>query len=253
MNKKNGKLERIQKIIARSGRASRREAERLIVAGKVTVNNVVVTNLGTKATPGVDVIKVDGKEVSLEKFVHVILYKPRHYVTTMKDPQKRPTVGELLKKWPVRLYPVGRLDYDAEGLLVCTNDGELSYRLQHPRFGVEKVYEVKLSGKPSKKALRQLEKGVNLKEGIARADKVELIRYTDRNCWISLKLHQGWNRQIKRMGQAIGHPVIKIKRVAYGPLRLTGLQVGESRHLSDREVKQLYRNVGLKYGEKIDG
>ncbi len=244
---------RLQKLIARSGKASRREAEKLILAGRVTVNDTVVRTLGSKATPGVDVIKVDGKELLFERPFYVVLYKPRFCVTTMNDPRGRQCVGDLLKKWPVRLYPVGRLDYDAEGLLVCTNDGELSYRLQHPKFGVEKVYEVKLSGKPSQDRLQLLKKGVKLKEGVARTDEIKLIRYTQRNCWVLLSLHQGWNRQIKRMGQAIGHPVIKIKRIAYGPLQLTGLRAGESRHLSENEVKELYQEVGLKYEKKADG
>ncbi len=244
---------RLQKIISKSGRASRREAEKLILSGRVTVNETVVTSLGTKATPGVDVVKVDGKELLFEKLTYVVLYKPRYCVTTLKDPRKRRCVGDLLKKWPVRLYPVGRLDYDAEGLLVCTNDGELSHRLQHPRFGVKKIYEVKLSGKPSREALERLRRGIRLREGIARADNVKLIRYTERNCWLLITLHQGWNRQIKRMGQAIGHPVIKIKRIAYGPLTLGGLRAGECRQLSEGEVKNLYQEVGLQYGEKIDG
>ncbi|RLB03061.1 MAG: pseudouridine synthase [Deltaproteobacteria bacterium] len=244
---------RLQKIIARSGRASRREAEKLIVSGKVTVNDITVTELGTRAIPGVDIIKVNGEEIRTEELTYMVLYKPRFCVTTMKDPQNRRCIGDLLKKWPVRLYPVGRLDYDAEGLLMCTNDGELSYRLQHPKFGVEKVYEVKLSGNPSREALRKLLKGVKLEEGIARADKLKLIRYTERNCWIQITLHQGWNRQIKRMGQAIGHPVLKIKRIGYGPLTLAGLRAGESRILTQNEVKTLYEKVGLRYGKKVDG
>lgn len=249
----NGTPVRLQKIIARSGKASRRDAEKLILAGRVTLNNAIVTDLGTKAIPGIDIVKVDGREVRFEELTYVLLYKPRFCVTTLKDPRKRYCVGDILKKWHVRLYPVGRLDYDAEGLLFCTNDGELSYRLQHPKFGVKKTYEVKLSGKPSRRMLKQLLKGIKLKEGIARADRVEIVRHTSKNCWILLTLHQGWYRQIKRMGQAIGHPVLKIKRVGYGPLTVGGLKAGESRVLADSEVMNLYEEVGLQYGKKIDG
>jgi len=237
---------RLQKIIARSGRASRREAERLIKAGRVTVNDVCVTELGTKATPSKDIIKVDGEEIYCEEeILYVMLYKPQHWITSLRDPENRPCVGDILEKWPARLYPVGRLDYDAEGLLVCTNDGELAFRMQHPSFGVEKTYEVKFAGKLSENSLSQLRKGVKLREGIARVDKIEILKFTEKNTWVMLTLHQGWNRQIKRMAQAIRHRTLKIKRVGFGPLRLSRLKPGESRKLMANEVKQLYETVRL--------
>jgi 23S rRNA pseudouridine2605 synthase len=237
---------RLQKALAQAGLSSRRAAEELIRQGRVHVNGRVVTELGFRVNPEEDEIRVDSALVPAgEPKSYLLFYKPKHCVTTLSDPQGRKTVLDFVRLHEVRLFPVGRLDYDAEGLLLLTNDGDLAHRLQHPRYGVPKIYEVKVQGHPDEKALERLRSGVVLEEGATGPAEVSLLRLLPRAAWIRMVIHQGWNRQIKRMAEAVGHPVLKLKRIGYGPLKLSGLAPGESRALRDSEVKQLRRLVHL--------
>jgi 23S rRNA pseudouridine2605 synthase len=237
---------RLHKAMAQAGVASRRAAEQMILEGRVRVNGELVTSLGVRVDPQCDQVVVDQQLLRFggEK-TYLVFHKPKKCVTTLRDPQGRRTVADFMAKVGIRVFPVGRLDYDAEGLLVLTNDGELANRLQHPRYGVHKVYEVKVSGLPDDAALNQLRSGVKLEEGVTAPAQVEMLRTLPRACWLRIVLGQGWNRQIKRMCEAVGHPVLKIKRVAYGPLRLGALQPGSHRPLTKRELGLLFQAVGL--------
>ena len=235
--------ERLQKILAAAGVASRRKAEELISAGRVTVNGKTVTELGTKADPSHDRICVDGTPVqAAEKRVYLLLHKPKGYVTTTSDPQGRPTVMELLGEQAERLYPVGRLDYASEGLLLLTNDGELAQQLTRAASHIPKTYHVKISGRPSGQSLEWLRNGVTiaLEDGrrVKTAPaKVRLLADAP-NPWYEMVLIEGRNRQIRRMFHHVGHHVEKIKRVAMGPLRLD-VALGKFRELTEQEVAGL--------------
>jgi 23S rRNA pseudouridine2605 synthase len=240
----NGKGIRLQKVLAQAGVASRRAAEEMIRRGRVQVNGLTVTEMGVSVDPRADEIRVDNRLISLaQPKLHILFYKPKHCVTTLNDPQGRTTVLDFLPNLGARLYPVGRLDFDAEGLLLITNDGPLAHRLQHPRYGVPKVYEVKVQGHPDDAALNRLRSGVDLEEGRTAPAGVSVLRVLSNAAWLKIVLHQGWYRQIKRMGEKVGHPVLQIKRVAYGPLELGNLAPGAHRPLSRGEVKKLYRMV----------
>jgi len=238
--------ERLQKVIAHAGIASRREAERLIVLGQVAVNGTVVTKLGTKVDPARDIITLNGSVVTIvpEK-IYVVLNKPAGYVSTLKDPQKRPIVMDLLDRVGSRVYPVGRLDYDAEGLLLLTNDGELAHRLQHPSYRICRTYEVKVKGSPPNRKLSLLRKGVQLEDGMTLPAKAAFLKKTLKNSWITVTLYEGRNRQVKRMCAAIEHQVLKLKRIRFGSLYLDDLPQGRYRKLTKDEVKGLYRLVNL--------
>ncbi len=236
-------LERIQKILARAGIASRREAERMILEGRVVVNGKVVDTLGFRADLSKDHIRVDGKLIiKPEAPVTVMLNKPRNFLSTVSDPLGRPTVMDLVKKVRGRIYPVGRLDFDAEGLLLLTNDGDLAYRLSHPKFSVPRVYDVKVEGVPDEKDLQRLRKGVMLEDGVARAVSVFPVGQGEKHAWLRVKVTEGRNHLIKRMFQAIRHPVIKLRRIQLGPLHLGKLASGEFRILRPEEVEAL-KNV----------
>ena len=238
--------ERLQKVISHAGIVSRREAERLIIDGRVAVNGCVVTKLGTKVDPGRDVIKVDGRLVkSFPEKVYIVLNKPAGYVSTLKDPQGRPVIMDLLDDINTRVYPVGRLDYDAEGLLLLTNDGELAHRLQHPRYKIRRTYEVKVKDVPTDDELSRVRKGIRLEDGVTLPAKVTFLKKTMKNCWLKITLSEGRNRQVKRMFEALSHPVMKIKRVKFGALGLGTLKRGQYRHLAKDEVKKLYALVSL--------
>lgn len=205
-----------------------------------------MTELGAKADPQRDRITVDGKLVRPPtELVYVALHKPVGTVSTMSDPQGRPTVRELLPKLRTRVYPVGRLDYHSSGLLLFTNDGELALRLAHPRYGVEKVYHVKVKGTPSPEALARLLKGVRLPEGLAQVNAVRILRSSGTKSWLEVRLSEGKKREIRRICEAVGHPVEKLKRVAIGPLSLGSLPPGASRLLRAEEIAALRRAVGL--------
>jgi len=211
----------------------------------------VVTQLGTKADPERDRIEVDGEVISLPTHrwggrgwgpkVYVLLNKPKGYISAVSDPLGRPVVSELVKGVKARVFPVGRLDYDAEGVLLITNDGELANKLIHPRYGVPKTYLVKVRDVPDEKDLSRLKEGVYLEDGKTLPARVRLIRQTKENSWISLTITEGRNRQVKRMCQAIGHPVTKLKRVEFAGIKLGDLKPGSFRMLSKNEVERLYK------------
>jgi 23S rRNA pseudouridine2605 synthase len=266
--------ERLQKIIAAAGIASRRKAEEMIAGGLVSVNGQVVTELGSKADPEQDHIRVNGKLLhGAERHVYLLMNKPKGYVTTARDPEGRPTVIDLLRGVRARVYPVGRLDYASEGLLLLTNDGDLAYRLMKAASHVQKVYVVKVAGKPDAAGIEKLRRGLMISEeirfpgtkgavsatsGRAGGDrdhrnhprriktaptKVRIVREGD-NPWYEVTLTEGKNRQIRRMFEEIGHHVEKIKRVRYGPLELD-VPPGEFRRLSIEEIAKLKTAAGL--------
>jgi pseudouridine synthase len=240
------KPERLQKILSKAGVTSRRKAEGLILQGRVSVNGNIVRELGTKAVLGRDEIRVDGKTIKpeTEKLV-LALFKPKRCVTTLNDPQGRSTVADFVNKFPVRLYPVGRLDYDAEGLLLLTNDGELAHRLQHPSYKVPKTYLVKVRGQPPTEALARLQQGVKLEDGITAPAELKVMEDDQKATWLSLTLREGRKHQVKRMCAAVGHPVLRLRRTKIGPIELDDLRPGEIRQLKSREVRNLRAKVGL--------
>jgi pseudouridine synthase len=238
--------ERLQKILSRAGITSRRKAEKLILQGRVSVNGKVISELGAKAVLGKDDICVNGKAIKAEtEMVVVALFKPRNYVTTLDDPQGRPTVVDLLKGVSERVYPVGRLDYDAEGLLLMTNDGELAHRLQHPRYKVPKTYLVKVRGHPPEEALNQLQQGIKLEDGITAPAELRILEDDKKATWLTLTLREGRNHQVKRMCAAVGCPVLRLRRTKIGPIDLGNLKPGRSRKLKASEVRTLRKAVGL--------
>ncbi len=237
---------RLHKFIAQAGLASRRTAERWILEGRVAVNGAVVTALGTSVDPDHDDVRVDGLRVEPVRSHEVILlHKPRYCVTTVRDPRGRPTVMDYLQGLSTRVYPVGRLDWDATGALLLTNDGELANRLMHPRYGVPKVYRVQVQGVPSEEQLAAWRQGVRLTEGLTAPALVRIVRRAEESTWVEISLHQGWYRQLKRMGEAVGLPVLHIHRTVYGPIPLGDLPVGRWRRLSENEVRRLREAVSL--------
>jgi len=231
--------ERLQKILADRGLASRRKAEDLIREGRVTVNGKVAV-IGEKADPEKDAIKLDGRRLSVSpEKMYVLFYKPKNVVTTLRDPEDRPTVMDLLPIPKPRLFPVGRLDYDAEGVILLTNDGDLAHQLAHPSHEVPRTYWVKVKGKPEKEEMQRLSRGIRLEDGITAPCAIAPLRETEGNTWVEMVLHQGKNRQVKRMWEKIGYPVLKLKRVGFGGLKLGSLQPGEYRLLRPEEVQKL--------------
>jgi 23S rRNA pseudouridine2605 synthase len=236
--------ERLQKFLARAGIASRRQCEVLITAGRVQVNGQVVRTLGTRVRSGKDRIQVDGETVRAESPVIILLHKPPGYITSRSDPQGRPVVTSLLPQAGLpRVFPVGRLDWDTEGLLLLTNDGDLANALTHPRYGVRKVYHAKLKGQPPPESLERLTRGVVCEGEPLRAEAVELLHPTQKNVWIALTLGEGRYRQVRRMCEAIGYPVLKLIRVALGPFRLGSIPRGGWRLLTPAELRRVYSLV----------
>jgi pseudouridine synthase len=233
-------MERIQKILSQAGIASRRASEQLMLEGRVSVNGETIRELGTKADPATDDIRVDGRRIKIpERHVYVLLNKPRGYVTTRSDPQKRPTVIDLLKGVREYIYPVGRLDYDSEGLLILTNDGELAARLTHPRHEVPRVYEARVLGEPDAHDLSRLSKGVVIEGHRTGPAKVVALGPGQ----LRITVHEGRNRQVRKMCEAIGHPVSELRRVSIGPIRDGKLKVGQWRELTAQEVESLRRST----------
>ncbi len=239
---------RLQKVIAAAGIASRRAAEQLIVDGRVTVNGRTVRELGARAHPTRDDVRVDGRRiVRAERPRYLLIHKPAGYVTTRRDPQRRPTVLDLIPGVREYVYPVGRLDYDSEGLLLLTNDGSLAAVLTHPRHGVPRVYEAVVRGVPASEQLRRLANGVMLDGQRTAPAEVRLVsrRGTDHNrakyTRVRLTLREGRNRQVRRMFDVIGHPVSRLRRTRLGPLELHGLKPGDMRELTAAELKALRR------------
>jgi len=240
------KEERLQKVMAAAGIASRRECEKIILAGRVKVNNKVVTELGTKVNQKA-FITVDGKGLRPTTKKYVILYKPRGVVTTMSDPQGRKTVADLLTAFAERIFPVGRLDYNTEGLLLLTNDGELTQRLTHPSHEINKVYNVVVPGKVPDEKLDILRMGVPLEDGLTSPAIVDLVSYDkDKHLTeFNITIHEGRNRQVRRMCDFIGFPVRQLKRIKVANLQLQGLKRGEYRELFEDELAELLRIVGI--------
>ena len=237
--------ERLQKIIAHAGFASRREAEAMIREGRVTVNGRVVTELGSKADPDRDHVKVDGKLIThAEEHRYILLYKPKEVMTTVEDPQGRRTVIDLVRGIRERIYPVGRLDFHSEGLVLLTNDGELAYKVSHPTHGSVKTYHVKVRGVPEERMIDKLRRGITLDGKRTLPCDIERLKTTGKNedegnSWFEVKLREGRTQQIRKMYQAIGHPVSKLRRVAIGPITDPKLTPGVWRELTKQEVKML--------------
>jgi 23S rRNA pseudouridine2605 synthase len=236
--------ERLARFLARAGAASRRRAEDLIREGRVTLNGRTVLEPGARVNPARDAVRLDGRRVVPSQRVYILLNKPRAVLCTMEDPRGRPCVGDLLAGMKGRPCPVGRLDFDAEGLLLCTNDGELAHQVIHPRHHVKRVYHVKVRGVPGKSVIDQLRTGVFLDGKKTAPAGVSLMKKGEKNCWIRMALHEGRNRQVKRMLERFGLPVLKLKRVALGPLTLEGMPAGAYRKLRPEEVQELQRCLG---------
>lgn len=227
---------RLQKALANAGVASRRVSEQLIVEGRVRVNGEVVTELGSRIDPAVDLVDVDGVAVQLDTDKrYVMLNKPTGVVSTMKDERGRRDLREFVRDWPERLYNVGRLDADTSGLLVLTNDGELAHVLAHPSFGVTKVYIAKVGGRVTAQTIARLTRGIDLEDGSIAADKARLLDASGGSSLVELTLHSGRNRIVRRMMAEVGHPVLELVRRQFGPLHLGTLPVGRARELTTVE------------------
>ncbi|WP_332649316.1 pseudouridine synthase [Lysinibacillus sp. 54212] len=234
-------MERLQKVIAYAGVASRRKAEQLIQEGKVKVNGKVVRELGTKVSNS-DTIEVEGVKLEKEDKVYFLLYKPRGYISAVTDDKGRKTVTDIFKKRVhQRIFPVGRLDYDTTGLLLLTNDGEFSYQLTHPKFKIDKTYVARVKGVPTIEGLKKLQRGIKLEDGKTAPAKVSMTSFDEQagKAICEITIHEGRNRQVRRMFEAIGTPVVKLKRERFAFLDLTGLNPGEYRELTKHEVKLL--------------
>lgn len=230
-------LERLQKIISKAGITSRRASEEMILAGRVMVNGKIVDQLGSKADPDKDIIEIDGNRLTIKsERLYVLLNKPAGYMTTLSDPEGRAVVTELLKELNERVYPVGRLDYNTEGILLLTNDGEWSNLLMHPRNEVEKEYHVRVRGKVDTSQLKKLESGVEIDGRMTAKAVVKMIKSGENNDWFSITIHEGRNRQVRRMCEAVSLSVVRLKRVRYGSLSIKGLKPGEYRVLDPKEV-----------------
>jgi pseudouridine synthase len=237
---------RLQKVLAQAGLASRRQAEEWIQAGRISVNGKVVTTLGNQADPSVDRIAVDGKLINrLAPKVYYLLNKPAGYVSTCMDDLGRPTVLKLLAAVKFRLFPVGRLDWDTEGLLLLTNDGELAHRLLHPRFHIRRTYLAKVEGIPTPDALHRLTNTGDAAAPRKRRPTVRISKVGERHAWLEIRLWEGRNRQVRRMCAAVGHPVRRLRRVQFAGLDTIGLPTGQYRPLTPVEILTLKRLAGL--------
>ena len=237
---------RLNKLLSQRGVASRREADRLIVEGRVLVNDQAVFELGTKVDPEKDKVQVDGCVIRTEAGpVHVMLNKPAGYLVTLKDPFGRPTVRALMPRLKARVFPVGRLDVDSEGLLLLTNDGELAHRLSHPRYEIKKTYVVKVRGVPEKESLRSLERGLVIEGRKTASAQAVLLSHKPGESVLRIEIHEGRKREVRKMCEMIGHPVLELRRTEYAGLPLKHLKTGEWRLLTSAEVARLRRQVGL--------
>jgi len=239
--------ERLQKILAHAGVASRRKAEELIETGHVSVNGKVIRELGSKADIEEDLIQVDGRTIrETQDKVYYVLYKPAGCVTTLSDPEDRPTIKTYLEHIPERVYPVGRLDYDVEGALIVTNDGALAFLIMHPRFGVRRTYLAKVHGMPAPGQLERLRAGVRLEDGRARALEAEVHSRTPKNTWVRVVVAEGRPHLVKRLMEAVGAPVQKLHRADYGGIAVAGMRPGQVRELTRAEVQMLRAQSGKK-------
>jgi len=237
--------ERLQKIIARSGVSSRRAAEELVTAGRVRVNGRVVTELGAKADPRRDKIEVDGKRLTAESPMYLVLHKPRNVVSTLHDPEGRPTVGELVRNAGARVYPVGRLDFATSGVLLLTNDGEFSNGLLHPRGGVPKTYVLKVHGVMDEGDANVWRKGVELDDGKTLPAEVRILRHEGDKTWLEITLREGRNQQIRRMGEATGFPVMRLARLSFAGVTSENLLPGKWRLLTVDELLSIRKEFGV--------
>ncbi len=230
---------RLQKYIAMSGVASRRKAEEIIRAGRVTVDGQLVTDPAVKVTPG-NIVEVDGKKIEPEgRKVYIMLHKPVGYITAVSDQFSRPTVMDLVKGVRERVYPVGRLDYDTSGLLLMTNDGDFANRIMHPRYEKEKTYVAEIKGFPDRRDIEAFSAGLKIEDYITKPAKIRIIKRKKSSTIVEITIHEGRNRQVRKMCEAIGHPVINLKRTAIGPLKLGDLPEGQWRFLKKKEIKKL--------------
>jgi 23S rRNA pseudouridine2605 synthase len=238
-------LERLQKVVARAGVSSRRAAEKLIVDGRVRVNGRVTTELGTRVNPGSDRVEVDGRRLVAEAPVYLVLNKPRGAVSTLNDPEGRPTVRDLVSGVRERVFPVGRLDYGTSGVLLLTNDGDFCNRLLHPRRDAPKTYVVKLSGQMPEPVRKRWEEGIDLEDGKTRPAEVNVLRHEQGKTWLSVTLHEGKNQQIRRMAEATGFTVMRLSRTDFAGIGSEGLRPGEWRALSSDELVNLQHDFGV--------
>lgn len=237
--------ERLQKVLAHAGVASRRAAEGLIREGRVTVNGRVVTELGSKADPLRDDVRLDGERLRAERHRVLALHKPPGVMTTLADPEGRPTIRDFLPPGGERVYPVGRLDFNTAGLLLLTNDGELAARLMHPRYGVPRTYRVKVNGAPGPATLARLRRGVKLDDGVTGPAEVEIERSLPTKSWLRITIREGKKREIRRMLETLGHLVDRLIRVRFGPIELGRLPIGALRELDEPQIAALRAAVGL--------
>lgn len=244
-------MERLQKILAQAGLGSRRSCEKLILEGRISVNGQIINTLGVKIDTERDTIRFDGKKIKLERKIYLLLNKPTGYVTTLSDPEGRPTITSLLKGVKERVYPVGRLDYNSEGLLFLTNDGELANKLIHPKYKIPKTYLVKFKGKLEEQDIIHLRKGVRLKEGKTLPATVLIEKILPKNTILKMTITEGRNRQIRRMGEVIGHDVLIVKGVQFGHFKLAGLKRGEYVYLEPEEVKRAFKEIVGKQSNNI--
>ena len=237
---------RLQKILSEMGIASRRAAEDIIMEGRVTVNGRIAT-IGMKADPARDHIKVDKKLIIIrpEQKVYIAFHKPKNVVTSLHDPEGRPTVKDFLKGIKYRVYPVGRLDYDSEGLLLLTNDGDFAQAVMHPSKKVSKTYQVKVKGRPEEKEVARLRSGVKLEDGMSAPARVKMMRTTESNSWIEMTIYEGKKRQIRRMLEKVGHPVLKLKRTRINGIELGRIEPGGYRYLTMEELGKINKEVSL--------
>lgn len=236
---------RLQKALANAGVASRRASEDLIAQGRVEVNGKPVVEMGFRVDPEKDSIRVDGARIPPpRRHLYLVLNKPRGVVSTMGEPEGRPTLSDYVPP-KQRLFHVGRLDTDTEGLIILTNDGEFAYRLTHPSYEVHKTYLVEVEGLIDNRVLRRLEKGISLEDGFIRPDQVKLVTRSDTKSLLQVTLHEGRNRIVRRMMDAVAHPVRRLSRIAIGPIRLGQLGIGQSRELTREELGSLLDLVGL--------
>lgn len=235
-------MDRLNKYLAHAGLGSRRHCESLIRGGRVLIDGKVVTNLATRVGPEQEV-KVDGEPIHAEKFVYWLVNKPRGYLCTNHDPARRPLAIDLVPQINQRVYTVGRLDEDSEGLLLLTNDGDLAHRLMHPRFGVEKAYLVLVAGNPAPEDLQKLLDGVWLAEGHVKARNVKRLKRQGNSTWLRIVLSEGKNREIRRMLAKLDHKVLRLKRIQIGPIEIGNLKPGKSRPLAAMELKSLKRQA----------